>query len=115
MRTRGSGTHSKTGGLAFHVVEQASFNFAQGNRQWLFALHWGYQWADELEYPWLLLLVEAVDLASTLGGKDYQSIFGGYLLEQLVNWGRGDTYWRIKYLFVFCDYISHVACQHLFT
>ena len=73
------------------MLEQASLNLAQCDRQWLFALLWGYQWADKFEYAFVLLLVVAVDLTRALGGEDHQGVLRGHLGQQLVNRRIGDA------------------------
>ena len=63
-----------SGLVAFLVVQQASVDLAEGDRQRFITRFWSYQRPDELEDAFILFLVVAVDLACALSGEDHQSV-----------------------------------------
>src|SRR5699024_10370268 len=84
---------------AFFVLKQACLDLAQCDRQWLLAWFWGYQWADELEDAFVLLLVVAIDLTRALGSKDHECVLRRNRLQQLINRRRCNIIRRIEFWF----------------
>lgn len=104
-----------TRSLAFFVFEETFVDFSQRDRQWLFSLATGDQWAYKFEHTVIWLLAVAINLASPLGSEDDQSIFRGHVPQKLVNGRIGDTRRRIKDLFVVCNILAHGFNEvHLF-